>query len=187
MRASAAERPGLPLDDPVEHRLRQRESAEQPYTFIALDGTGEVIRDCHETVTTVAAPGAAPPRSRGGGRLPVGRIVELEATALPGRLDVQVHEPDGLLLGAAARPRDARTGDRHVRSEPPLTPAAMAAAVSGDTAPCSCRMSSGTPSSAILTSFAYATIPPRKTSLEPGTDVSRAATSPPVHDSAVPA
>ena len=36
-----------------------------------------------------------------------------------------------------------------------------------------------------MTSFAYATTPPRKTSLEPATDVSRAATSPPVHDSAV--
>ena len=36
-----------------------------------------------------------------------------------------------------------------------------------------------------MTALAYATTPPRKTSLEPATDVSRAATSPPVHDSAV--
>ena len=36
-----------------------------------------------------------------------------------------------------------------------------------------------------FTASAYETIPPRNTSLEPGTDVSRAATSPPVHDSAV--
>ena len=37
----------------------------------------------------------------------------------------------------------------------------------------------------VFTSFAYATIAPRKTSLEPGTSVSRLATCPPVHDSAV--
>ena len=43
----------------------------------------------------------------------------------------------------------------------------------------------GTPSSSRFTSFAYATTPPSTTSLEPGTDVSRAATRPPVHDSAV--
>ena len=61
----------------------------------------------------------------------------------------------------------------------------MAAAVSAETAPCSRSISAGTPSSAAFTSFAYETIAAEKTSLEPGTEVSRAATSPPVHDSAV--
>ena len=39
--------------------------------------------------------------------------------------------------------------------------------------------------SSCFTPFAYATTPPTKTSLDPATDVSRAATIPPVHDSAV--
>ncbi len=64
-------------------------------------------------------------------------------------------------------------------------PAAIAAATSADTAPCSAMSSAGTPSPASFTPFAYATTDPRNTSLEPGTPVSRDATMPPVHDSAV--
>ena len=47
-------------------------------------------------------------------------------------------------------------------------PAAIAAAVSAETAPYRSSVSRGTPSSRSFTSFAYATIEPRKTSLEPG-------------------
>ena len=50
--------------------------------------------------------------------------------------------------------------------------------------PCS-SSAAGTSSSACFTSFAYATTPPRRTSLAPGIPVSREATRPPVQDSAV--
>src|SRR5207342_96912 len=65
-------------------------------------------------------------------------------------------------------------------------PSAIAAATSAETAPCSAINSSATPSWPTLTSSAYAITEPAKTSLDPGTSVRRAATSPPVHDSAVP-
>ena len=61
----------------------------------------------------------------------------------------------------------------------------MAAATSADTAPCSSITRVGTPRLASFTSSAYATTEPTKTSLAPGMAVSRAATIPPVHDSAV--
>ncbi len=64
-------------------------------------------------------------------------------------------------------------------------PAAIAAAVSAETAPCRRNRSAGTPSSRCFTSSEYATIPPTKTSLDPGTDVSREPIIPPVIDSAV--
>ena len=58
------------------------------------------------------------------------------------------------------RPRRAAPA-RRLPSPPPSPPRPRRAAASS---------SGGTPSSASLTSFAYATTPPRKTSLEPGTD-----------------
>src|SRR5262245_2963287 len=64
-------------------------------------------------------------------------------------------------------------------------PVAIAAAVSAETAPCRCRVSSETPRSADLTLSAYETTDPTNTSLDPGTEVRRSATIPPVHDSAV--
>ena len=64
-------------------------------------------------------------------------------------------------------------------------PRSVASESSGDTAPCARISSSGTPSSFTFTTSAYETTAPVKTSLEPATDVSRAATMPPVHDSAV--
>src|SRR5262245_16836306 len=64
-------------------------------------------------------------------------------------------------------------------------PAAIASAVSAETAPCRCRVSSGTPSCADLTLSAYETTDPTNTSLDPGTEVRRSATIPPVQDSAV--
>src|SRR6185503_4100420 len=48
-----------------------------------------------------------------------------------------------------------------------LTPVAIACATSAETAPCASIRAAGTPSSAVLTSFPYATIAPAKTSLEP--------------------
>ena len=110
--------------------------------------------------------------------------VDRALAARPAR--VQVDEPDRLLRRAAARARRSRS--RTTATSAPsraARPAAIAAAVSAETAPCSRSTSSGTPSAAAFTSFAYETMPPTKTSLEPGTEVSRAATSPPVHDSAV--
>ena len=84
-------------------------------------------------------------------RLPVGRAAELDAAAALGRLGVQVDEPDRLLRRPAARPGDARHGDTPTSAPSRArTPAAIAAAVSAETAPCSASSVGGTPSSRLL-------------------------------------
>ena len=103
----------------------------------------------------------------------------------PGR--VHEDEPDGLLLGSR-RPGRRRPSRRRRRPHRAARarPAAIACAASAETAPCSLEdRRAARRARSSFTPFAYATTPPRKTSLEPGTLVSRAATRPPVHDSAV--
>ena len=82
------------------------------------------------------------------------------------------------------RPRPSRPAPRRPRARP-AHPAAIAAAASSETAPWRSRTSAGTSRRRIFTSFEYATTLPMKTSLDPATSVSRAATMPPVQDSAV--
>src|SRR5918995_1888142 len=64
-------------------------------------------------------------------------------------------------------------------------PAAMASATGSDTAPCSLISRGSTWSSSTFASLAYATPPPATYADDPGRSVSRAASSPAVHDSAV--
>ena len=72
-------------------------------------------------------------------RLAVGRERELAAPlAAVRRRDVEVDEPDRLLVCAAARPRDPGHRDPDVDAEPRRArPSAIASATSADTAPCS--------------------------------------------------
>ena len=66
-----------------------------------------------------------------------------------------------------------------------LAPDAIAAATSAETAPWRSRSSFGTPRRWCFERIRVVTTEPAKTSLDPGTDVIRSATIPPVHDSAV--
>ncbi len=93
--------------------------------------------------------------------------------------------PDRLLRRAASGPATPVTATATSAPRRTRAPVAIAAATSSETAPCSAMSSAGTPSPASFTPFAYATTEPTKTSLAPGTLVSREATMPPVHDSAV--
>src|SRR5436190_579748 len=101
---------------------------------------------------------------------------------------MQMRDADVGAGEGAVLPR-GKLGDRRrgqpERAEEPEVLAALAAAASAETAPWVSRISRGTSSSAALTSSAYATTAPRKTSLEPATAVRRPAARPPVHDSAV--
>src|SRR5205814_395168 len=65
-------------------------------------------------------------------------------------------------------------------------PSAIARTVSSETDPCACSVSSGTLRAAVLMTSAYATTPPMNVSEAPGMSVTRVATMPPVHDSAMP-
>ena len=93
---------------------------------------------------------------------------ELEMDAASPSGPVRPSRPSRWASPACLRPgRRPRVGHGDVRAEPPRTPSAIAWATSADTAPCSSITPAGTPSWSTLTSFAYATIPPRKTSLDP--------------------
>ena len=99
----------------------------------------------------------------------------------------EVHEPDRLLLRPAAGPGDPGHRHRDVRPEPrprARAPSPRPSRARPRRAPRAPR--SGTPSSASLTPFGVRDDRRRgRRRSSPGTDVSRAATSPPVHDSAV--
>ena len=100
---------------------------------------------------------------------------------------VEVDEPDRLLRRAAARPGDAVTDDRDIGAEP-LARAARhrGRGLRRHGAVRLAAASAGTPSSACLDLVRVRDDRRRGTRRSsPGTDVSRAATSPPVHDSAV--
>ena len=97
-------------------------------------------------------------RRPGADRAPVRREAELEATALVGGLGVQVHEPDGLLRRAAARPRDARhrTPRRRLRAvRAPRRPSPPPSRPTPRRTPPAPRSARRAPDS--LTALAYAT------------------------------
>ena len=66
-----------------------------------------------------------------------------------------------------------------------IAPSASARATSSETAPWASISAGSTPARSVFALFAYATSPPRTYAEAPGMSVSRAATRPPVQDSAV--
>ncbi len=110
---------------------------------------------------------------RGSRRRPTGRV--------------QVDEPDRLLRRSAARAGDPRHRHRDVPAPAPfaraLAPSPPPSPVRPLRASAQRLLGHAELRGSALTSSAYETIPPTKTSLDPATEVSRAATRPPVHDS----
>src|SRR5438105_8734116 len=175
----------LPRLDGIEHRLRQAQGDEEAQALIAPNASraghaaSSRLRDSRRR-TRWSAPTAARDRI---------------ATRSPGKLDSRPTPPSGPSawrytsptgFSAVPPPGPAMPVTATATSAPSRSraPRAIASATSADTAPCAARSSSGTPSAACFTSFAYATMPPAKTSLAPGIEVRRCATIPPVSDSA---
>ena len=103
-----------------------------------------------------------------------------------GALRVQEDEPDRLLAVPPPGPATPVTATADVGAErSPRARCHRGRRLGRDGAVLGEQLAPARRAPAALTSSAYATTPPTKTSLEPGTDVSRAATRPPVHDSAV--
>ena len=100
------------------------------------------------SVPEAAARDGAPPRSRGAGsprRSPGSR--SSRARSPSGRARVQVDEPDRLLRRASVRARRPRSTETATSApSDSRAPAAIAAAVSAETAPCASSVSAGTPS-----------------------------------------
>src|SRR6266550_333742 len=178
---------GLPLPQRVERLLGEAEAAEQARAFTALHASGEVHADSSRVCCKSR-------RRRWSAVTVARRRIEFRS---PGKTKSALREPSGPSAWRKTRP----TGFSSLPPPGPAmpvtatetsarsrfrAPTAIAAAVSADTAPWRDRTSGGTSSSLAFTSSAYATTAPTKTSLEPGTEVSRSATMPPVHDSAAP-
>ena len=176
----------LPAPDDVERRLGELERQEEPQAVISRDASGRGHSSwCRLRVRTARTRCRAATVARA---LIVSRSPGSENSrpfSTPGAETWEWTSPTGF---AALPPPGPATPVTAIPTSVPSrsrTPAAIAAATSADTAPCADEDVLGHPSSAIFTSFAYATMPPRTTSLDPGTSVSRAATIPPVQDSAV--
>ena len=113
----------------------------------------------------------------------------------PGIRNVRTLVPSGVATAITMVPTGCSCGSgpaepvRPRATSAPSTeraPSAIATPTGSLTTPWAAIMSAGTPSSDSFTSVAYATIEPRNVRLEPGTDVIRPATRPPVADSAMP-
>src|SRR4051812_45318847 len=176
----------LPPRDPVEDGVGQAQREEEPDLFIAA----------HASARSHAAWSRLPVRSARSRWRAVTVARTRTCPRSPGRSSMRASDPSGPAACKWTRP----TGFSGVAPPGPATPvtatatsapsrsrapAAIAAATSAETAPCWAISSSGTPSSELFTSSAYATMPPTKLALEPVTSVRRAATMPPVQDSAV--
>ena len=146
---------GLPFRQRVERPVGKTEAAEQARAFTVPDASGEIHADSSRfcsrsrrrrwSAVTVA-------RRRIEVRSP-GKTKSLLRERL-GPFRVEEDEANGLLVAAPARAR--YSGDRTATSAPSRSraPAAIAAAVSAETAPWRSSTSRGTPSSRALTSSA---------------------------------
>ena len=120
-------------------------------------------------------------------RLPVGRVAEVDRRAL------RQESPHGRRRGRRASPEFRLQGRRrrsprarHPRRVAIATPRAIAAAVSAETAPCSREASRGNAELVLLDPIRVRDDAAEEDVARAGNGVSRSATSPPVHDSAVP-
>src|SRR6266508_5818797 len=185
-RPAAADVLGLPVAQAVEGGLGEAEGAEQTGTFTALPASGELHADssrvcCKSRRTRCRAVTVA--RRRIDSRSPG----KTKSAPRPpsGPSAWRYTRPTGLSLLPPPGPAIPVTATASPAPSRSRRPVAIAAAVSAETAPWRSSTCSETPSSRAFTSSPYATTPPRKTSLAPGTEVIRSATIPPVHDSAV--
>src|SRR6185503_17184058 len=175
-----------PGGEVVQRGGRKLECEEEPKALIASDATrGSHTSSCRLGVRTRRARCSAPTVAR---ERTVSRSAGSENSPPRSASGVDTWKytsPTGFSSVPPSGPATPVTATPTSTASRSLTPVAIASATSAETAPCASIRAAGTPSSAVLTSFPYATIAPAKTSLEPGTSVRRAATSPPVHDSAV--